>query len=329
MSGRRRWLPLATGVGMAVLVVALGARFPWHETARALTAARWDLLAAAVAVNLSTLFFKAWAWHLVLRPSAPHSFRSAQVATLVGAAVGSLSLSLGGEAARIHVLAQREGLGYRPAAAAVIASRCIEAIGFAVLLGLALGLSSRGHWTALALGMGGIAALGFAAWEFRSALRITRWLPAQLQRWFGPLFSALRPSVLALALLLGISSWIGEWAVYHWSIVATGIQPDPTASLDALILSNLAGMPHLTPGNMGVVQAAVAAALVPRGVSLGRALGAGVMLQAVQILPVVALGTALATGTVRALLTQPSVVQRVESALSTPSGGASTSVDRD
>src|SRR2546430_574488 len=106
MSRRWRWVwwVLAfAGIGFALKFFT---GFPWRVTFAALLGANPWLLAVALAANLSSLVAKGWGWHLVLKPVAPHSWRDAQEANLVGAAVTDPSLAVAGEAARVHVIAQ-------------------------------------------------------------------------------------------------------------------------------------------------------------------------------------------------------------------------------
>jgi uncharacterized membrane protein YbhN (UPF0104 family) len=56
------------------------------------------------------------------------------------------------------------------------------------------------------------------------------------------------------------------------------------------LVSNLGAIPRLTPGNIGVVQGAMVLALAPAGVSVAKAVAAGLALQAVQAVPVMLVG---------------------------------------
>src|ERR1044071_4869600 len=71
------WLLALAGVGLALKFFT---HFPWRITFAALLAANPWLLSVALVVNLSSLAAKGWAWHLILRPAAPHRWRDAQEA---------------------------------------------------------------------------------------------------------------------------------------------------------------------------------------------------------------------------------------------------------
>jgi uncharacterized membrane protein YbhN (UPF0104 family) len=74
---------------------------------------------------------------------------------------------------------------------------------------------------------------------------------------------------------------------------AAGLHLPVVASLTALLAVNIGGIGRLTPGNLGVTQAAMVAALLPFGVVADRAVAAGVALQAIQVLPILALAASV------------------------------------
>src|SRR2546425_3974362 len=82
------WLLALVGIGLALKFFT---GFPWQVTFAALLDADPWLLIIALAVNLSSLVAKGWGWHLLLKPVAPHGWRVAQEANLVGAAVNDRS----------------------------------------------------------------------------------------------------------------------------------------------------------------------------------------------------------------------------------------------
>src|SRR5262245_11634202 len=125
-------------VAAIALVIVLGLRagwtFPWRTTATALTEANPAALAIVIIVSLACLVAKGWAWHLLLRPVAPHRWWSAQDANLLGAAVNNLSVAVVGEAARIRRLQVLDGVPLGITVASVVWTRAIEGVGLAVFL---------------------------------------------------------------------------------------------------------------------------------------------------------------------------------------------------
>jgi len=57
---------------------------------------------------------------------------------------------------------------------------------------------------------------------------------------------------------------------------------------------NVGGLIRVTPANVGVMQAALVGALVPFGVAADQAVAGGLALQAIEVLPVLALAFAVA-----------------------------------
>jgi uncharacterized membrane protein YbhN (UPF0104 family) len=110
---------------------------------------------------------------------------------------------------------------------------------------------------------------------------------------------------LAAPALLALSNWVGQWASYHFALVAAGIALPAQASLAVMLVTNFAGLLRLTPANLGTMQAGFVAALLPFGVPAAQALGASLLLQAGQIIPLMAVALALVGWNgMRDLLTQ-------------------------
>ena len=119
------------GVGLALRVLL---NFPWQETGAALVGVDFWLLGAAFAVNLLSPLAKAWGWQVLLRPVAPARWWTAQEANLVGTAVNIVGVGVSGEAARITLLHQRDGVPIRAGVLSVIAARAVEALGLALFV---------------------------------------------------------------------------------------------------------------------------------------------------------------------------------------------------
>jgi uncharacterized membrane protein YbhN (UPF0104 family) len=274
---------------LIVVVLAAGIRFalafPWLDTWNTLLDADWWMLAVAGGWNLLSLALKAWAWQLLLRAVAPVGFRTAQAATFIGAAVNAVGVAMSGEAARVHVLGRRDAVPAGAAVRSIVASRLVEAIALGVFLPLAVAASASEH--ALKLLGGGALVLG-------GSVALLRWVP-----WLRPggtgagALAGWSVARLAPAIALDAASWGLQWASYHWSIAAAHTTVTPSLSCLALVLANVGGIFRLTPANVGVVQGAVVLALRPAGVATPEALAAGVALQAVQVLPVLAIGLGL------------------------------------
>jgi len=291
---RRRHLRLLGAVLIAAIALPVLLRFPWSAVWAVLLHADGGLLAAALAINLVSLVAKGWAWHLLLRPVAPSRWRTTQEANLVGAAVNNASVSIVGEAARVHYVVVRGGISPQIAAASIAWARGVEALALAIFLIVAPGLL---HLPPLAHGLQ--AAAGFLlvsavilVWSGR-LLRLSRRIPLRLRTAIAALAAIGSPSRLVLPIALGLVNWGAQWATYHGTLLAVHVPATLAASYAALIAANVGGLLRISPGNIGVTQAALVLALLPFGVSPHHAVAAGVALQAIQILPVSAMGIAL------------------------------------
>jgi len=291
---RFRWLLAALGVVSAILAVRFAVRFPWAGTVEAIEGADWTLLGAAALANLASLGFKGWAWYLLLRPAAAHRWSTAQAATIVGAAVNSVSVSVSGEAARVQVLVGRDRVPLGPAISSLVWCRVVEGIGLVLFLLAAFGVLPDEPWMrpvrlAAWIALGLLAALWLGGVGPRLLARVpARWRPA-----VAPVRPPGARSWWAAPVALAMANWGAEWLAYHWCIGATHIPASPTVSLAALVVANIGGIFRVTPGNVGVLQASLVLGMVPFGISGDQALAAGLVLQAVQVVPVLALGIGL------------------------------------
>jgi len=287
------WLLALVGVGLALRFFT---GFPWRVTFATLLSANPWLLAIALVVNLSSLLAKGWGWHVILKPVAPHRWRDAQEANLVGAAVNTLSVAVAGEAARVHLIARRAGVPVGAAVSSVVWTRVAEALGLAVFLVMAPGLLDLEPWLrALQAGVGlALVVVLLLAWA-----RGWSWLADQLPPRLAARAVALRTMGRGGRLLLptgfAIYNWATQWLTYHLVLRATHVPVSCAASFTALVVANLSGLLRPTPANVGVTEAALVVALLPFGVAPERAVAAGLALQGLQVLPLLLLG-AMVTG---------------------------------
>ena len=290
----KRWIWALVVIAGLAAALRLMVHFPWPETGAALAAMHPLLLLAALVVNLLSPLAKGQAWHLLLRPVASHRWRSAQEATLVGSAVNSISMGVTGDAARVTLLARREAVPVSTAVLSVAWTRVVEAMGLALFLVLAptfmhVPAAVRG----LQLGAAAALATVFALSRFGRWARLIVRLPRVLRR---PATQLARMSVgtrMAMPVACALANWMVQWATYDLVLRAAGLALPVSASLTALLAVNIGGVGRLTPGNLGVTQAAVVGALLPYHVAAERAVAAGLALQAVQVLPVLGLAAAL------------------------------------
>jgi uncharacterized membrane protein YbhN (UPF0104 family) len=297
VSARRwRWLWWLAGFASAGLALKFFTGFPWRVTFATLLAADPWLLGVALVVNLSSLVAKGWAWHLILKPAAPHSWRAAQEANLVGSAVNDLSVAVAGEVARVHMIARQAGVPLGAAISSVVWTRVAEALALAFFLVMAPTVLHLDRWLRAAqVGVGlALAVLMLLAWA-RGWGWLADQLPASLKARVAVLGRMGAGGRLFVPTLLGLWNWGTQWATYHLVLRATHVHVTLAASFTALVAANLSGLLRPTPANVGVVQAALVVGLLPFDVAPEQAVAAGLALQALQVLPVLALG-AMVTG---------------------------------
>jgi hypothetical protein len=194
------------------------------------------------------------------------------------------------------MIARRAHVPAATAALSVAWARVVEGIGLALLIVLAplmlhLPPAVRGLQVGAAVALGAV----FALSRFQRWARVIAHLPRAVR---GSAAQLARMSVrtrLVAPVLLALANWLSQWATYALVLSAAGLHLHAGASLTALLAVNLSGIGRLTPGNLGMAQAAMVGALLPFGAAPERALTAGLALQAIQILPVLGL-TALVVG---------------------------------
>jgi uncharacterized membrane protein YbhN (UPF0104 family) len=284
-----RWRPWVLLALLPIAIVVLW-RFPWASAAEAVERADLALLAVALVANLVAIFAKGTAWHLLLKPVARHRFSAAQEANLIGAAVNNVSISVVGEVERVRYLATSERLPAATVAVSVVWARAIE--GAALALVLAVGSLMLEFPFAVRVAQAtaavGILVLLTLAWIGRAKPAPARWPRAlrELAASFGEIGS---PRRLVAPLALGLVNWAGEWATLYFTLLAVHAHVGPGATLTALLAINVAGGARLLPANVGILQIALAAALLPMRVSSHHVLAAGFLFQFLQVMPVLLL----------------------------------------
>jgi uncharacterized membrane protein YbhN (UPF0104 family) len=288
----RHWTWFWRVVRLAILVVAVRTLwvFPRVATGRALLSADARLLWIALVVNLASLVAKGWSWHLLLEPLAPHRMRAALEATIIGAAVNNLSVSVVGEGERACDLARQARIPLPTVVLSIAWARGIEGVAFAILLlTTAFLLPMPAVILALQVGIGVAILVLFAV----VCLGRGKHLPARAPAWARDLsvaFSGMSaPRTLVFPLVLTLFNWLAEWATYDLTLRSVHVPLSYAASLSALLATNVGGALRLTPANVGVFQASMFAGLLPFGVAAEHAVAAGLVLQAVHVLPVFAL----------------------------------------
>jgi uncharacterized protein (TIRG00374 family) len=243
----------------------------WGGVADAFAAVEWRWVAAAVGLNLLSVLVRALAWRTVIVQAfePPHpSFMLVFSAFSVGLFANAVLPGRIGELARVAVLNRRmrQPGAWARLLGTVFAHRVFDLVAVMALIVYVLLTAHIPDWAVtslIAVVVVGIvlftvAVMGarddhYAGLEeglgaVRKVVRLARYGLSVMRR----------PAPAALALLFQLLGWTCQLFAVYTSMRAFGIhEPLPAAGL-VLVLMNVATIFPLWPGNVGLVQAAVA-----------------------------------------------------------------------
>jgi glycosyltransferase 2 family protein len=270
---------------------------------RAFRYVSWEWVAAAVLLNLVSVVVRAEAWRTIIGqaiPPPPPAHRSVFSAFCVGLLGNAALPGRVGEIARVAVLTRH--LRRRPGTWATIAGTVFthRLFDFAVAVPLVvyvLYAARLPDWAVPALavvsGVGVgllLAAILLARREHKPvtpSLSLTRRILRMARAGLAVLS---RPGPAVEALALQAAGWTAQLFAVYTAFLAFNIDASITAAALVLVLMNVAMAFPFWPGNVGIVQAAIALALLPYGVAYGRGLLFGIGLQAIEASVGVGLG---------------------------------------
>lgn len=295
---RTTWGRLALMVpGGAAAVALLVWRAPdWRLVADAFRFVTWNWVVAAIALNLVSVVARALAWERVIEQAMPPPrprFRSVFSAFGVGLFANAVLPGRIGELARVAVLTRRlkrRSDAWATLVGTVFAHRVFDLFPSLLLIGYVAATAKIPHWALtgllvfVAVGFGLFAfALASARRHHRSVLEEAgqaRRLVTMARHGLGVMRA---PLPAAVAGLLQCFGWTCQLLAVLATMRAFGIEaPLPAAGL-VLVLMNVAMLFPLWPGNVGLVQAAVALPLVSYGVAYARGFAFGIGLQAIEM----------------------------------------------
>ncbi len=295
---RTTWARLALIVpAFALIVVLLAWRAPqWNLVADAFQLVTWRWVVAAIGLNLLSVVARAAAWNQVIEQGMPPPrprFRTVFSAFGVGLFANAVLPGRIGELARVAVLTRRRQRGrgaWATLVGTVFAHRVFDLFPMLLLIGYVLATAKIPHWALTSLMI--FVAVGFGLFAFalagarrhhRSVLegagRLRR-LVTMARQGLGVMRAPVPAAVAALLQCLGWScQLLAVWATMRAFDIHA---PLPAAGL-VLVLMNVAMLFPLWPGNVGLVQAAVALPLVSYGVAYAKGFAFGIGLQAIEM----------------------------------------------
>jgi uncharacterized protein (TIRG00374 family) len=268
----------------------------WRVVHDAFTVVRWPWVAAAIGLNLLSVVTRALAWETTIMQSIPKPhprFRLIFSAFSVGLFANAVLPGRVGELARVAVLRRRlpqHGKGTTATLiGSVFAHRMFDLFPAVTLVIWVLLAAKIPAWAvttiAIVLAVGALLFLG--AWgsariQHRDALEGLGTLQLMVTRAREGLAVMRAPLPAASAATFQFGGWMCQllavWATMH----AFHIYKPLAAAGLVLVLINIATIFPLWPGNVGLVQIAVATPLVNYGVAYGRGVAFGIGLQAIE-----------------------------------------------
>ena len=284
---------VAALLGVAVALIVW--RGPdWHAVHDAFTAVTWTWVFAAIGLNLLSVVTRSLAWNTAIeqslappRPAYPLVFS----AFCVGLFANAVLPGRVGELARVAVLRRR--MPGRTGATAtllgsVVAHRMFDLFPAITLVVWVLFTAKIPRWAytslAVVLVVGSVlflAAVLLARRQHRELEGLSR-MRQLLVRAREGLAVMRKPLPAFKATMFQYAGWGCQLFAVWATMRAFGIhEPLPAAGL-VLVLMNVATIFPLWPGNVGLVQAAIALPLKRYGVPIGKGFAFGIGLQAIE-----------------------------------------------
>ena len=305
---RNTWVQAAVLVALVLLALTvLWWRGPdWGDVWDAFHLVIWSWIVLALVLNVVSTLFRALSWRMTIgqalppehQPKAIHVFSAFGVGLFANAVVpGRL-----GELARVATLRRHLPDAPHGTSAALVgtvfAHRLFDLVPATLLVVWVLLTAEVPHWAIVALMI--VAAVGLAlftiAWmgarrHHRPVVSEGMGSVRQLLTMARQGLSVLKaPLPLAGAVLLQCAGWLMQLLAVYATMEAFGIDAPLHAAGLVLVLMNIATIVPLWPGNVGLVQAAVAVPLRNYGVPYATGFAFGLALQALEMACGVGLG---------------------------------------
>lgn len=279
--------------GVAALVIWRGPS--WDLLEDAFQAVRWEWVWAAILLNLASVVVRVVAWRAVIDQAMPPPhprFRSIFSAYSVGLLGNAALPGRIGELARVAVLVnrlpRRRGL-WATLAGSVFAHRVFDLV---AVIGLVLyvvvatdvpGWARTSLMVFMAFAGGAIVASLLAARRHYisplDGLGRVRRLVTMARHGLGVMHA---PLPAAMAMLFQALGWIAQFFAVYATLRAFELDEPFVVAGVVLLVMNVVTVFPLWPGNVGLLQAAVALALVPYGVAYAHGFAFGLGLQAIE-----------------------------------------------
>lgn len=305
---RSGWAQAAFGLVAALLAaVVLWWRGPdWGSVMDALQIVTWSWILLALLLNVVSTLFRALSWRLTVSQALPPEHQPKLVHVLSSFGVGLIANAVIpgrlGELARVATL--RRHLPNAPHGTSatligtVFAHRLFDLVPATILVVWVLLTAEVPHWAVVSFVIAAFVGFALFTVAWLGARRSRRAMVSDGVGTFRHLLGMARdglsvlkaPIPLAGAIVLQCLGWLMQLLAVYVAMQAFEIDaPLPAAGL-VLVLMNVATIVPLWPGNVGLVQAAVALPLRNYGVAYPVGFAYGIVLQAIEMACGVGLG---------------------------------------
>lgn len=283
--------------GLVLAILAVWWRGPdWNTVYHAFDFVSWRWVIVGILLNLLSVLARAWAWNVTIRQAMPEPlppFRQVFSAFGVGLLANAVLPARAGELARVAVLRRHLPHGKGTSATllgTVFAHRLFDLFPIALLVAYVMTTAKLPHWAVTGVVVVGLVGVGLLAVGVLSARGAHR-APTHGERTIRRLLAMARqglavlrtPGAAIVAVLFQTVGWIFQlFAVWAVTAAFSLHVPLPAAAL-VLLLMNIATVFPLWPGNVGLLQAAVALPLRRYGVAYSTGFAFGLVLQAVEM----------------------------------------------
>lgn len=268
----------------------------WSTVGDAFVLVHWWWIFAGIGLNLLSVAARALAWRTVVNQALPEPhppFQRVFSAFSIGLLANAVLPGRIGELARVAVLTRGQPRGRGDTAAlvgTVVVHRLFDLIPALLLVAYVLLTAKIPDWAILSLALVAIVGIGLfalavvgARLRFRAGPDLVgpvRRLLLMAREGLGVLNAPLAAVAAVFYQCLG---WFLQLLAVYFVMRAFGINaPLPAAGL-VLLLMNVATIFPLWPGNVGLLQAAVALPLVSYGVAYARGFAYGLGLQLLEM----------------------------------------------
>jgi glycosyltransferase 2 family protein len=307
VAARARLVQIVLGIAVsAALLVYLFWDIDLRDIAAHLATTSWGYLAASVALNLLSLWLRAWRWYYLFPPGARPSHLYSAV--MIGYMGNNLLPLRAGEIVRVYVAARR-GHRFWTTLATVVIERALDGLALglvvaALFLVIPIPPSLRGpagvFLSADLVAMILLAVLAFAPAGCAAVIRalFRRWprVERRLMDVLGTMSEGLRGVRAGHHTFPIVVSSTGIWLLFAGSVWtalhAAHLDLPLAASWTVLAFLGLGVSLPSSPGFVGVVQAASVLALALFAVPRTEALSFSLLLHASQFFPVTFVGLA-------------------------------------